>query len=82
MGIAQFLRRARRLQRMEEACCFLPRDGLQVNLENLLSMKISYSSKDFLSETMVVETIRKHLSTNAMYTFADVVEAQAKKTFD
>lgn len=57
---------------LEEAACFLPRDGFQIILDKLFRMNICYSSRDVVSETSVVETSRKHLSTDGAYTSADI----------
>lgn len=71
----QPLVKARRFQTLEEAGCFLPLDGLQINFYKLLRMNRSGSSRNVLSETAVVERLRKHLSTDGVYGFADVIRA-------
>lgn len=43
-------------------------------------MNRSGSSRNFVSETVVVETSRKHSSTVGAYRSTDVIRAQAKKS--
>lgn len=78
----QSLVKARRLQKLEEAGCFLPRKGLQIILDKLFRMNKSGSSRDVVPETSEVETLRKHLSRGRVYKFADFIRVQAKGICD
>lgn len=57
----QFLVKARWRQTLGNAICLLQRDGLQINLDHLLCMNISRSSRDVVCKTVVGQILMKHL---------------------
>lgn len=61
----------RQLRKLQKAGMLLPRDILQLNLDRMLRMNISGCCRDVVTGRAVLETLRKHLSTDRAYKFAD-----------
>lgn len=65
--------------KLEEACRSLAGEGWQIKLDYLLKMDICVSPRGVELETVVVETLKKHLSSDGAYKFSDIIRAQAKE---
>lgn len=55
---------------------------MQITLDKLLGMNISGSSRDVVSETVVMEMLNKFLSTDRVYNFADFISVLKNETCD
>lgn len=76
----QSLPKDRKSQLLEETGRFLSRYRWQINLDNLLSTNTNGSFSNVVSETAIVEGLKKHLSGNRVYKFADVIRALPRQT--
>lgn len=77
-----FLSKAKQLQKTKEAGCFVSRDGLKIQFDKWLRIKTSGLTRDVVSETAVMKTLKKQLSTYGVYKFADVIGAESKEPCD
>lgn len=66
------------MQKLEEAGCSLPKDGLQITLDNLLRINTGGSYRDVMFETAVVKSLRKHLSMEGVWKLSEAIRAQTK----
>lgn len=72
--------KGRGLCTLEVTHCFRPVDDWKRSRDKLLGVNISCYSRDVVSESALVETMRKHVPTDRVYQFADFMEAEAKGT--
>lgn len=70
------------LQTWEEPVWPVPKKVLQINLDKMLRISMSALSRDLVSETGVVEMLRKNLSKIRVYKLANFIRAHENETFD
>lgn len=68
------------MQVLEEAGSLVPTEGLQGNLDRILRMSTSRTSREAEHGKEVLETWGKHVSRDGIKKFADNTRAKAKDT--
>lgn len=62
----------------EKTCCFLPRDAVEIYLDNRVRISTSGSSNDGVSGSVEWDTLRKPLSEDGVFKLAEGRRAQEK----